>query len=183
LTGQALHVQKSVSNDLWNDDITTLDIKKGKKVFDQEAKSVNLLLNLLKTPTSNDDDMKNPEDDDTNDEDLVSVTTSALPTGTVNSIRVIIHSLVSIDGTLAQGQISSANAHLADLQSHHASSAKIKQVQQGISCANSFVQKAQSDIVNGNFHRAIFDYREHGPQQPMLLESTSPLSTFMLQTV
>jgi YVTN family beta-propeller protein len=156
----ALHVEKSAANNLWNVDATTLDTKKGKKVFDQEAKAVNVLLNLLKTPTSNDDDMKNTQDGDTNDEDLASVTTSTLPTGVANSIRGIINSLETIDGTLAQQQIISANARLADLQSHHASSNKITQVQQDIAQANSFVQKAQSDLANGNFHRAIFDYRE-----------------------
>lgn len=156
----ALHVQKSASNNLWNNDQNTLDSKKGKKVFNQEAKSVNILLNLQQKTTSLDTNLQDSSDDDANDQDLSSITTSTLPTSVVTSINVIINKLVSIDGNLAQTQIATANAHLAYLQSHNADPAKIQQVQQNISNANSFIQKAQSDSASGNFHRAIFEYRE-----------------------
>ncbi|MDE1867268.1 MAG: Ig-like domain repeat protein, partial [Thaumarchaeota archaeon] len=161
LARAADHIQNSATNSLWNTDGTTLDLKNGNKVFNQEADAVNILKKLLLQSTSQDTDLVDPRGDDTTkDHDLDSVITTTLPLGTASSIQTIINQLVSIDNTLAQNQVNTATSFLASLQSHNAPPALIAQVQKDVSNANSWMQKAQSDLAGGNSHRAIYDYRQ-----------------------
>jgi hypothetical protein len=155
----ALHVQKSAGNELWNPDMTTLDLKHGNKVFNQEADAVNVLLNLIGVTTSLDSDEHDSGDDDTQDQDQNSLTTPALPSSTITAINGMINQLETVDKTLTSSQIAAASAHLAYLQSHGATAAKIQKVQQDITSANAALANAQSDLAAGKLHRAIYDYR------------------------
>jgi len=153
----AVQVHESVLPHIWNPDGITLNDKHGNQAFDREAHAVNILERLIGAPTSDDNDMRD-SDDKTIDKNL-DTKTHKLPTGFAVKIQKIVGQLVGIDKLLAQNEIDLANAHLADLKSHHVSTDIINKVHTEIDKANDFTQKGQSD-TSDKVHRAIFDYRE-----------------------
>ncbi|MDE1867565.1 MAG: Ig-like domain repeat protein, partial [Thaumarchaeota archaeon] len=159
LDSTALHIQNSISKNLWNADGNTLNSNTGRKVFNEEAGAVDELEKLIGAPPSHDHDMKDA-DDSVNDADLANLKTQQISSAFASAANTIVYKLVGIDKSLAHNEIKAAMTHYMDLKSHHADKKIIKKIEGEIHIAVNGLEKGKMDTHRGQLHRAIYDYRD-----------------------
>lgn len=157
------HIEKSVSDELWQANGIHLDDKFGKKVFSQEAKAAKKLVQILKKVDESSYDEYVDETDDEGDDDDDDNTVHFLPMiqDFKDSIQSIIDRIVSLDERFTDVSVIEANAALSILEADPNTSDKLlKKVQKQADRMNEELQKAQEKLDEGDFDKAILHYKK-----------------------
>ncbi len=157
------HVEKSVSDELWQDDGMHLDDKFGKKVFSQEAKAAKKLMQILKqvdqASSSEYDDETDDEGDDNDSDNTVHLL--AMNQGFKDSVQTIIDDMVDLDSRFAEISVNEANAVLSILESDpNTSDNLLKKIQKQIDRMNKELQKAQEKLDEDKYDKSILHYKK-----------------------